>query len=149
MTRFKLQFLNQLPPALEAQTLYVSMQYGTVIHLCACGCGRKVVTPLSPNDWKLTFDGRSLTLSPSIGNWQYPCRSHYWVRNSRVEWADDSGWPPDTSPTRSNGLPTPAEPPGARVSPEPDREDNGHGGFWRRLQRRWRTARLIASVADE
>ncbi len=138
MTKFKLQFLNQLPPTLEAQTLYISMEYGTVIHLCACGCGRKVVTPISPNDWKLTFDGRSLTLSPSIGNWQYPCRSHYWIRNSRVEWAHDSGWPADTHPASSNGLSHTVESQDEVASPEARREGNGHDGFWRRIQRRWR-----------
>lgn len=26
------------------------------------------------------------TLSPSIGNWNFRCRSHYWIRQNRVEW---------------------------------------------------------------
>src|SRR5262249_14539462 len=43
--------------------------------------------PLTPTDWELTFDGESITLSPSIGNWSFPCRSHYWIRNNRAEWA--------------------------------------------------------------
>jgi hypothetical protein len=46
-----------------------------------------VVTPLSPTDWELVFDGRSISLSPSIGNWDYPCRSHYWIKYNVVEWA--------------------------------------------------------------
>jgi hypothetical protein len=36
--------------------LYVSLEYATAIHACACGCGNEVVTPLSPNGWKLTFE---------------------------------------------------------------------------------------------
>jgi hypothetical protein len=87
MNRYSHQFTDRLPPSLEPHVLYVSMKCGTVVHLCACSCGRKVVTPLTPKDWKLTFDGETLTLYPSIGNWQYPCRSHYWIRNSRVIWA--------------------------------------------------------------
>ena len=63
--------------------------YGTVSHRCCCGCGREVVTPLTPTDWKLIFDGETVSLYPSIGNWNFPCRSHYWIWNSCVEWAGD------------------------------------------------------------
>lgn len=63
------------------------MAFATAVHKCACGCGREVVTPLSPTDWKLTFDGESISLHPSLGNWGFPCRSHYWIRNDRVSWA--------------------------------------------------------------
>jgi hypothetical protein len=61
------------------------MQYETAVHLCACGCGTKVVTPFGPHDWILTFDG-SVSLRPSVGNGQQPCRSHYNVRNDRIDW---------------------------------------------------------------
>ncbi|MET8893193.1 DUF6527 family protein [Streptomyces albogriseolus] len=59
-----------------------------MVHLCCCGCGNKVVTPLSPTNWSLTFDGDSISLSPSIGNWSYPCRSHYWIRANTAQWAE-------------------------------------------------------------
>ncbi|WP_113960530.1 DUF6527 family protein [Roseimicrobium gellanilyticum] len=88
-----LRFVKQMPEALEGNTLYVSIEHCTVMHLCCCGCGREVVTPLSPTDWQLYFDGESLSLTPSIGNWRFPCRSHYWIRRSRAEWCpswDDS-----------------------------------------------------------
>ena len=75
---------------MEEKTLYVSVEFGTVIHKCCCGCGNEVVTPLSPDDWKLAFDGRSISLYPSIGNWSFPCRSHYWIRNNRVEWVRET-----------------------------------------------------------
>ena len=35
------------------------------------------------------FDGKTVSLHPSIGNWSFACRSHYWVRNNRVQWAED------------------------------------------------------------
>ena len=82
-------FVESAPDQLEDHTLYVSVQYASVIHKCCCGCGREVVTPLSPTDWKLIFDGVSISLRPSIGNWNLPCRSHYWIENSRVYWAED------------------------------------------------------------
>jgi hypothetical protein len=82
------RFVEFIPRELEANTIYVSIPYATAIHNCCCGCGNRVVTPLSPTDWKLIFDGRSVSLEPSIGNWSFPCRSHYWIRNDCVVWAD-------------------------------------------------------------
>ena len=81
------EFVKAIPDELEEQTLYVSMDYATVAHKCCCGCGREVVTPLSPTDWKLIYDGESISLSPSIGNWSFKCRSHYWIKNSIIRWA--------------------------------------------------------------
>lgn len=82
-------FVEFIPRELEANTIYVSIPYATAIHNCCCGCGNRVVTPISPADWKLIFDGRSISLDPSIGNWNFPCRSHYWIRNNRVVWTDE------------------------------------------------------------
>jgi hypothetical protein len=81
-------FVEYLPDKIARGKLYISMQHATAAHQCCCGCGREVVTPLSPKDWQLTYDGRSISLTPSIGNWSYPCRSHYWIRHDRVVWAD-------------------------------------------------------------
>lgn len=78
-------FTKSIPGVPEAETLYVSMDYQTAVHLCACGCGTKVVTPLGPNGWVLTFDG-TVTLRPSVGNGQQPCRSHYYIRHYRIDW---------------------------------------------------------------
>jgi len=79
-------FTDYIPPDLEDGTLYVSMEYATASHLCACGCGWKVVTPLDKVGWTLRFDG-SVSLEPSIGNGQFPCGSHYWIRNDSVVWS--------------------------------------------------------------
>lgn len=81
------RFVEAAPDHLDPNVLYVSIEFATVMHLCLCGCGSEVVTPLSPNDWKLTFDGESISLYPSIGNWSFPCRSHYWIRRNLIEWA--------------------------------------------------------------
>jgi len=83
------KFVQFIPRELEPNTVYISIPYATAIHNCCCGCGNRVVTPLSPADWRLIFDGRSISLEPSIGNWSFPCRSHYWIRNNRVMWSDD------------------------------------------------------------
>ena len=82
--RLEHRFLRHLPDVLEPGVLFISMEYATATHLCACGCGEEVVTPFTPTDWKMTFDGESISLWPSIGNWTLPCRSHYVIMQGRV-----------------------------------------------------------------
>ncbi len=86
-TSVRHKFVDVVPDQLERETLYVSIPFATAAHLCLCGCGHEVVTPLSPTDWRLIFDGATVSLEPSIGNWSYPCQSHYWIRRGRVRWA--------------------------------------------------------------
>jgi hypothetical protein len=83
------RFVDFVPDHLEEGVLYVSMEYATVVHKCMCECGKEVVTPLSPTDWALTFDGESISLDPSIGNWSYPCRSHYVIQGGKIHWCKD------------------------------------------------------------
>jgi hypothetical protein len=78
------RFVQYIPDALEPGVLYISMEYATAAHSCCCGCGLQVITPFAPTDWKLTFDGETISLWPSIGNWNFPCRSHYIIRQSRI-----------------------------------------------------------------
>lgn len=85
--RLNHRFVEFIPDELEDGVLYVSMAYATVTHKCACGCGKEVVTPLSPTDWQLIFDGKAVSLDPSIGNWSFPCRSHYFIRKGAIRWA--------------------------------------------------------------
>lgn len=80
-------FVDAIPEKLEDRTLYISIEYATATHKCCCGCGLEVVTPLTPTDWKLIFDGETVSLTPSIGNWSFPCRSHYWIERNAVKWA--------------------------------------------------------------
>ncbi|MDE6339468.1 MAG: hypothetical protein K2K97_06745 [Muribaculaceae bacterium] len=82
--------VDEIPPKDEMQQdyLYISHKYGTAVHYCACGCGEEVVTPLSQEGWSLHFTGR-FSLTPSIGNFQYPCRSHYFITNERICWCND------------------------------------------------------------
>jgi hypothetical protein len=78
------KFVEFVPEFLEDRTLYISIEYATAVHKCICGCGNEVVTPLSPTDWELRFDGETVSLSPSIGNWNFPCQSHYWIIHNRI-----------------------------------------------------------------
>ncbi|ADV84504.1 DUF6527 family protein [Terriglobus saanensis] len=89
----KHHFVEHIPEQLELGLLYISIPYATAAHSCCCGCGEEVVTPFTPTDWRMTFDGDTVSLKPSIGNWSLPCRSHYVIsRGSVIEalpWTKD------------------------------------------------------------
>lgn len=81
------RFIELIPERIEEGVLYISIEYCTAIHKCICGCGNEVVTPFSPTDWKLSFNGKSVSIHPSIGNWNFECQSHYWIKNNKIEFA--------------------------------------------------------------
>lgn len=85
--RFRLVNVKYMPKQLKPGILYASEEFGIAVHLCPCGCGSKVRTPLGPTEWVLEKGANGPTLYPSIGNWQFPCQSHYWITDGRVVWA--------------------------------------------------------------
>jgi hypothetical protein len=78
------RFVRNVPRELEPGVLYLAMEYATAVHSCCCGCGERVVTPFTPTDWRMTFDGESVSLHPSVGNWNQKCQSHYVIQRSRI-----------------------------------------------------------------
>jgi hypothetical protein len=73
-----------IPEALEDGILYVAEHYRIAVHSCCCGCGMEVSTPLGVRQYDLTRDRAGPTLYPSIGNHDYPCKSHYWIEGGKV-----------------------------------------------------------------
>lgn len=91
METFRTEIVHKLPNELAAGALYVSLKFRTIAHLCPCGCGEEVITPLSKDrGWVMEYDGRSVSLNPSIGNRNLSCKTHYWIKNNRVEWCIDN-----------------------------------------------------------
>jgi len=87
--RMRTSRVQTIPSDLELGVLYVSDEFKLAVHLCPCGCGAKVVTPLDPVEWSFEETATGPSLTPSIGNWQKPCRSHYWIRSGLVRWSAD------------------------------------------------------------
>jgi hypothetical protein len=81
------EYVEFIPKVLEEGVLYISKKFRTASHRCCCGCGTKIVTPLRETEYRLTERGDTVSLHPSIGNWNHPCQSHYWIRENRVDWA--------------------------------------------------------------
>ena len=85
--KIRLEKVHYMPKQLEPGILYVSEEFGTAAHLCACGCGEKVRTPLGPTEWSVKEHPAGPSLWPSIGNWQKPCKSHYVIEKGRIVWS--------------------------------------------------------------
>jgi Family of unknown function (DUF6527) len=93
LTTIKLARVQYIPKSPEPGILYVSEEFGAAVHLCACGCGAKVSTPLGPTEWSLTVTASGPSLYPSVGNWQFLCKSHYWIFGGEILWAEE--WTPE------------------------------------------------------
>ena len=86
--KIKLQHVHYIPKQLSPCVLYVSKEFDTAAHLCACGCGSKIRTPLGPTEWLFMETKRGPSLYPSVGNWQQTCKSHYWIQRGEMIWSD-------------------------------------------------------------
>jgi hypothetical protein len=82
LTEVKFIEVDTIPKVLEAGVVYVSKRFQVAIHLCCCGCGIETVTPIKDGGWELNGS----TITPSIGNQNFPCRSHYFIRDGKVLW---------------------------------------------------------------
>ena len=81
------EFVDFIPDVLQDGVVYVSDKHRIAMHRCCCGCRSEVVTPLSSVEWQLTRRGDAITMAPSIGNWAFECKSHYFIRRNQVVWA--------------------------------------------------------------
>ena len=86
--KIELQRVHYTPKELSPGILYFSEKFGAATHLCACGCGSKIRTPLGPTEWSVEETDEGPTLWPSVGNWQKSCQSHYLITRGEVIWAE-------------------------------------------------------------
>ncbi|MCC6685426.1 MAG: hypothetical protein IT205_00395 [Fimbriimonadaceae bacterium] len=117
-----------MPDSLESGKIYVSMEHGVAIHMCCCGCGNRVVTPIAPSEWQLTYNGKVVSLTPSIGNWSFPCRSHYWLTPKGIRWAEQ--WSDDQI-ARNRAESAPVDGDNPLLAGESDHAS--HPTWWQRL----------------
>lgn len=75
-----------IPEDLEEGKVYISEEYWVAIHLCLCGCKNKTVMTLKSvggsEYWNLTKSDKGISFTPSIGNCNFPCKSHYIITNN-------------------------------------------------------------------
>ena len=145
-SRLEHRFVQHIPDQVEPGVLYISMEFATAVHSCCCGCGEEVVTPFTPTDWRMTFDGETVSLDPSVGNWSFRCRSHYVVRRGRVieagTWSDDQVAAGRRRDKAAKARQFGTEIPTATLTPTPVPSEAGEpaGGMLSRV-RRWLSSR--------
>ena len=135
--RLQHSFAASIPEHIDPGILYISLDFATMMHLCACGCGREVVTPLSPKDWRMTYDGQTVSVHPSVGSWSRPCRSHYVIKHGNIRWAGDwtdeqikKGRRADLMRKRGKTMDLPESTRAAPIAPE---QEPARPGMLRRL----------------
>ena len=82
---YTMRCVESFPTPMEPGVVYVSLTYSTAGHICPCGCGREVVTKLSPARYEIIFDGE-VSLRPSVAASGLPCNSHYFITRGEVDW---------------------------------------------------------------
>jgi hypothetical protein len=57
---------------------------------CPCGCHKNITLSLTPNikpNWDIKFNNdNKVTLSPSINLTDFPCKSHFFIKNNKINW---------------------------------------------------------------
>jgi len=90
INELSLKYCKHIPEKIEEGILYISKEFGVAIHLCACGCQGKTVTPIEKNDkgWTILEKDGLITLRPSIGNFsgEKPYHAHYYITNNKIDW---------------------------------------------------------------
>lgn len=84
---YKYLEVAKTPSVLEDGIVYVNVEFELASMNCACGCGHKIVL-LCPDGHTVVNDGGFATIVPSIGVWDSPCRSHFFVTRGEVDWSN-------------------------------------------------------------
>lgn len=92
VTSWQMSWVDDMPSVMKSGTVYISIKHRLTEHLCACGCKAEVSLPLGPAEWKLEYDGETVSLWPSVGNWRLSCNSHYLIEKGRTVWC--RAWTP-------------------------------------------------------
>lgn len=76
---------------LDEGVLYIVDDSPYVQYLCPCGCGSDVLLPTNKHErgydgWGFVETGGAVSLSPSVYSSGLPCKSHYFIRNNRIDW---------------------------------------------------------------
>lgn len=89
LDQLRASVVEQMPEALENGVLYIAPEYRIAMHLCCCGCGEEVATPIGDTEYRIQLDGERATVFPSVGNHDFACRSHYIIKAGRIVWAGE------------------------------------------------------------
>ena len=92
---YRIKIMEEIPDKVLPNTFYVVGPPDTPLYgimLCPCGCGRNVDLNFNPSSnpcWKLKFHPLgTISITPSIWRKSSGCRSHFFLRYSRIVWCE-------------------------------------------------------------
>lgn len=77
--------VERIPANLENGVVFHSEEFELAGFLCPCGCGHRI-TLLVPDSHQVWSHNGLATISPSVGVFDAPCRSHFFIRDGGVDW---------------------------------------------------------------
>ena len=83
--RFVYEQVNAAPKAMKPGVVYHDTDFEFAEMLCPCGCGHRI-TLLVPEGHRISVDGITPSISPSIAVCDAPCGSHFFIQNGEVDW---------------------------------------------------------------
>lgn len=83
--RYRYRAVERVPKEMEPGVVFHSEEFELAGLLCACGCGHRI-TLLVPDSHQVFDQGGWATVRPSIGVFDAPCRSHFFIRGGQVDW---------------------------------------------------------------
>lgn len=88
ITEIKPEYVDNVPAlsGMKEGVLYINKNDKWTLHLCPCGCGKPVMLPIGDYAWTLTERDKGVTMRPSVGNFDFPCKSHYYITVNKIEW---------------------------------------------------------------
>lgn len=83
---YRIEEVERIPTDLEDGVVYLSEEYEIAALKCACGCGHTITLLVGDGHQVDNLDGVP-DISPSIGAWDAPCKSHFCVKKGEIVWA--------------------------------------------------------------
>jgi len=77
--------VERIPANLENRVVYHSEEFELAGFVCPCGCGHRI-TLLVPDSHQVWSQNGLATISPSVGVFDAPCKSHFFIRAGAVDW---------------------------------------------------------------
>lgn len=82
--RYRYELVERIPRQMAEAVVYHTEEFELAGLLCACGCGHRI-TLLVPDSHEVWDDGGYVTISPSVGVLDAPCKSHFFITRGNVE----------------------------------------------------------------
>ncbi|MDY0885383.1 DUF6527 family protein [Dongia soli] len=82
--KYVYETVERIPNQLREGVVYHSEEFELAALLCVCGCGHRI-TLLVPDSHQVTSSNRLATIRPSIGVFDAPCKSHFFITAGKVD----------------------------------------------------------------